>query len=183
MEVRVWVGCLAHYNNAILSGAWVEASKAGEWTCPLADPDDIYANCEETWVMDQEIPGVDGEMDPMTAVKWAEVFAELDDDQAEAFAAFLAHADHPAPSDDLHDRFQSCYRGEWGSERDYAMNHFEEMYGHYADEEIETGRCGIKEKRVPEVFTQYFDWDHYAHELFRHHGYTYDKGHVFEEEG
>lgn len=182
MNIRVWVGCLAHYNNGDLIGEWVDGSEAPNWVCPERDPSNIYIACEETWIFDHEIPSARGEMDPMTAGVWAEAFAEVDDDQAGAFRAFMSWADEEDPHK-MVARFHESYRGEWDSERDYAMHAFEELYGGIADEEIEVGYSGRKVKRVPEIFTEYFDWNHYAREMFQHYGYHFVGGHVFEDCG
>ncbi len=179
MDIKVWVGCLAHYNNGDLIGAWMDAEDAPTWVCPQRNPDDIYINCEETWVMDHEIPGVSGEMDPMTAGKWAEVFAEIDEDQADAFRAYLSQSDETNPSDELVEAFRASYRGEWDSERAFALNYFEEMHGTTVDEYMPDHYSGYghKVKRIPEVFTDHFDWDSYARELFS--DFSMVNGHVF----
>lgn len=157
-DVRVWVGCLAHYNNGDLIGAWLDASEAGEWKCPRYNPSDVYINCEETWIFDHEIPGVRGEMDPMTAVKWGEVFGVVPQYDADAFAAWLGHSDIDGPSDDLYLRFEDAYHGTWESPEAHASEMYESD--------------GI-ESPTPAYFMLAFDliaWDQ---------DYTFVDGHVF----
>lgn len=180
MDIRVWVGCLAHYNSGELIGEWVDGAAAPGWRCPKYNPNDIYVTCEETWIFDHEIPGVRGEMDPNTAAEWAEALAEVDDDQTQAWRAFMGWADTEEPAK-MVTRFRESYRGEWDSERAYAMHVFEEFYGEMVDEEMEISYSGRKVKRIPEIFTQYFDWDSYADEMFQHYGYHFEGGHVFED--
>jgi hypothetical protein len=126
MDVRVWVGCLGCYNEGRLSGKWVDASEAADWKCP--EPVTIYNLHEETWCMDQEIPGVSGELAPMTAVKWAEVFAEVEDYEADAFCAWM-RMDTRDPDDDLVSTFRDAYMGEHESIDDFAWYMLEETEG------------------------------------------------------
>lgn len=182
MDVRVWVGCLAHYNNGDLVGEWVDAAEAGAWTCPKKNPDDVYINCEETWVMDHEIPGVSGEMDPMTAVKWAEVFAQVEDHQADGFAAWLKWTEHENPADDSYSTFEDQYRGAWDSEREYAMEFGTETL---IDPFVHSAKSvGGRYGQAPGIddaadeIIRYFDWDSYTRDLFQQ-GFHYESGHVF----
>lgn len=180
-SVQVWVGCMAHYNNGDLIGQWVDATDAPDWKCPRYNPNDVYINCEETWIYDHEIPGVKGEMSPTTAGQWGEAFADLDDDAVDAFAAYLKHAetDDDPSAENLIGKFKEAFRGAWDSERDFAMQEFEEMYGDVVDEMIDTHHYGRPYRRVPEVFTEHFDWDSYTESIFQHGDYTLVDGYVF----
>jgi antirestriction protein len=183
MNVRVWVGCLAHYNNGDLIGEWVDATDAGDWVCPKRNPDDIYINCEEYWVMDHEIPGVNGEMDPVTAVKWGELFADVDDDKADGFTAWVKWRGFTSPGEIDPAHFEDEYRGAWDSEKDYAMETAGELLHDQAlalAKSLDTGRYspghGLTE--LIEELIRYFDWDQYARELFMQ-GHHFEDGHVF----
>ena len=69
---RVWIGCLAHYNEGYLIGDWFDAVGADEVS--LADvhrgSGRPYAACEELWCFDLELIPVDGEMSPHEAAEW-----------------------------------------------------------------------------------------------------------------
>lgn len=163
MDVRVWVGCLAHYNDGELIGDWVNATDASDWQCPRKNPDDIYTNCEETWCFDHEIPGVEGELAPGTAAEWGARFAELSDDEAEPYGIWLDIAGHIFPDNATVEAFRDVYMGSHDSEKDFAYHLLEDsgMFDGW-----------------PEAAKTYFDWDSYARDLFID-GYTFDKGHVF----
>lgn len=112
-DVRVWVGCLACYNAGRLIGEWRDAVDASDYECPSG-------RHEEYWIMDHEIPGVDGEMDPATAVRWGEVWAGVEEHQAEAFAAWLSYAGIKDPEDATVAAFEDAYEGEWESPEAHA---------------------------------------------------------------
>ena len=185
MDVRVWVGCLAHYNNGDLVGEWVDAAEAGAWTCPKKNPNDIYINCEEYWVMDHEIPGVSGEVSPMTAVKWAEVFAEVDEDKADAFTAWIKWREFDNPGEINAREFEDQYRGHWDSEEAYGTEFACETL---IDPFVATAKSmsGPYERapgydETAQEIINFFDFARYSRELFQHHGYHFDGGHVFSE--
>ena len=87
-------------------------------------------------------------------------FAELDDDDREAFQAFM---DLKCDSELSVDDFREAYQGEWDSEEDFARNIVEE--------------CGMLDN-VPESLKDYFDFERYADELFRW-DYDFQDGYVF----
>jgi hypothetical protein len=86
-ELRVWVGCLACYNDGRLHGEWMEPADGAEWACERAGH-------EETWVFDHEgfAGTLTGECSPMAAAELAEVLADIvDDGNLHAFGAFVSH--------------------------------------------------------------------------------------------
>ena len=88
-------------------------------------------------------------------------YADLDDDEQEAFRAFL---DVTSDSDaDLSD-FRERYCGRWDSEEEFAQ--------HLADE-----LCMFD--NVPESITRFFDFKAFARELFMSDYDMGDGGHVF----
>lgn len=126
MDAQVWVGCMAHYNDGELIGEWVDAIDAADWVCPKADPNNIYINCEETWIYDHEIPGVNGEMDPMTARAWGELLASVEDYEADAFTAYLKFTDESDPNAIDLDTFRDAYAGEFDDIEALAWNYLDE---------------------------------------------------------
>lgn len=126
-QLKVWIGCLACYNDGKLVGRWVDAIEAGE-----KSPEDIHGkptHHEELWCFDiDDSTGLflTGEMSPVEAQRIAEGAQRLEDDgiDAKALSAFLSneHRTLADCDDDDIDRFQDSYRGEWDTERDFAEN-------------------------------------------------------------
>ena len=119
-EPRIYVACLAAYNNGILHGAWIDANQSA---------DDLGAAVQEMLAA-SPIP---------SAEEWAihdyEGFGSLRLSEWEsferisqiaeglalhgpAFTAWLGYDDSRDPAD--MDSFLDSYRGEWNSLRDYA---------------------------------------------------------------
>lgn len=127
-QLKVWVGCLACYNEGELVGRWVDAIEAGD-----ASPEDIHkmpTDHEELWCFDiDDTTGLflTGEMSPGEAQRIAEGAEGLKDVgiDAKALSAFLAneHRTLATCDDDDLDRFQDSYQGEWDTERDFAENY------------------------------------------------------------
>ena len=87
-------------------------------------------------------------------------FAELDEDEREAYEAFLdVRCDSHISIDDS----REAYQGEWDSEEDFAR--------YIVDE------CRMLDN-VPESLKDYFDFERYADELFRY-DYDFQDGYVF----
>lgn len=130
-DPRIYVACLAAYNNGRLHGAWIDANQSA---------DDINAEVQTMLAASPE-PG---------AEKWTihdyEGFGELRMSEWEsfervsaiaagiaehgaAFAAWLSYDQDRDPVDT--EAFEDAYRGEWESLRDYAEN-FADDIGLYA---------------------------------------------------
>ena len=147
---RVWIGCLACYNNGRLIGSWHDAEDAGDLDTNEVHQSGGYAgHCdgEELWCFDTEnMPG--GEMDPITAAEWGERYEELSDDRQ--WPAYLAYVENFGRGDlpEIAD-FQEAYRGEFAEFGDYIY-------------ELEQG-SGLMDG-WPEIAQRHFDWDGYAEE-------------------
>lgn len=118
---RVWVGCLACYNGGRLTGEWVDAREAADYTpCARAE---FGSPHEEWWVMDHEnFDGfLTGECSPEHAQKLAELIDFLEDDGRMAPVVFAkwckAHHEDPLEVEVEHvmDRFVGVFesRREW----------------------------------------------------------------------
>lgn len=152
MTPRVWIGCLAHYNNGSLVGEWFDAENADQITRAQVHGSQgrVAWDCEELWVMDHENLPVSGEMSPYDAAQWAEALGEVDQDLLPALYAWIQSGAHttqgntelPVTSD-----FIDNYRGEYTSFRDYVEELCQD--------------AGMFEN-APQVCVDYFDWDHYA---------------------
>ncbi|MGO2658622.1 antirestriction protein ArdA [Mycetocola reblochoni] len=148
---RVWIGCLACYNEGRLVGDWHDASDADEVT--TADVHSRASSHEELWCFDIENIPVRREMSPHEAAEWGRVFDEVDEHQREALYAWVASGDYvaegtgdlPSTSD-----FQERYCGHWEGFDDYARE--------LADD------IGLLHD-VPEEIATYFDWDSWIRDL------------------
>ena len=117
-KFRVWVGCLACYNEGRLVGEWFDAED-----CPQ-DEDEFNEAVpghkkirqlnphEELWVFDHENSPVSGEYSPMAARQYAEWLEDLDDDQREAFDAYLSGFGIDFDEDAV-GKFQDAYIGRY----------------------------------------------------------------------
>lgn len=121
----VWVGCLSCYNDGRLQGEWVEALEAGAFV-PCT-----RAGHEEWWCLDHEGFGglIPGECSPLEAQSIAEVLEELagEDVPRAAFAAWCGYTGTRPTDDDAVSECVECYRGEWDTRRDFAMEEAESM--------------------------------------------------------
>lgn len=124
-DIKVWVGCLACYNDGRLTGQWVEALEAADFT-PCTRP-----GHEEWWCLDHENLPISGECSPMEAQKIAESLDELDDYLLEPALAWLKGD----PSNRDLDQFEDRYAGEWDNATAYAMELFDDCgYGKILDD-------------------------------------------------
>lgn len=153
-EPRVWIGCLACYNNGHLVGDWFNATVADEVTvADVHGAQPPQGTHEEIWVFDTDaMPGPAEEMSPQEAAQRAQRLAEVAEDDRDAFAAWWASGDHvedsvglPVASD-----FEERFCGTWGSFRGYAE--------HLADE---TGLLN----EAPDEVARYFDWAGWIRDL------------------
>lgn len=95
---RVWLACLACYNDGRLIGQWVNCADVEDTT--LADlhkgSRGPFAGCEEVWVFDHEFIPVSGEFGPLEAADWGKCYAEADADQWPAICAWAWSGMHVA---------------------------------------------------------------------------------------
>jgi antirestriction protein len=119
---RIYVACLAAYNNGRLHGAWIDADQGADDIAAavktmLADSPEPLA--EEWAIHDYEGFG------PLRLSEWdsfervAAIAAGIAE-HGEAFAAWLSNDSSRDPGDA--DSFTDSYRGEWDSMRAYADN-------------------------------------------------------------
>lgn len=166
-QPRAWVGCLACYNAGRLVGSWYDADEAEEDIAQIHQDGGYNGPCdgEEPWCFDTEnIPR--GEMDPLTAQRWGELYNDLDDDSA--WPALLAYLDNNhADINNLPDleEFTDAYQGVWPEFIDYVY--------HLADE------VDFQHDWSEEAIA-YFDWDSYAKDLENdYHTVDAPKGFIF----
>ncbi|WP_168700888.1 antirestriction protein ArdA [Gordonia paraffinivorans] len=151
---KVWLGCLACYNEGRLTGHWYPASEAGE-----VPPSQLHGRPirpethEELWCFDHEGIPVDGELDPVTASKWGELCDELDAPELwPAFCAWVRSGSYVEDGDGMPSiaDFTERYAGTWDSFLDYA-EHLAEETGTFAG--------------VPEDLRSYIDMAAWARDI------------------
>ena len=161
----VYVGTYHKYNCGSIFGMWLDLTTFADYDefCAVCrflhrDEDDPelmcqdYENFPEVWysedIMSEDIFDLIQE------------FAELDEDEREAYEAFLdVRCDSRISVED----FRDAYQGEWYSEEDFARHIVEE--------------CGMLDN-MPESLKDYFDFERYADDLFRY-DYDFQDGYVF----
>ncbi len=172
-ELRVWVACLACYNEGRLVGEWVEAIDADAVTVKglhhsagfasdgleSADgarwvPEGTHtvdlSDHEELWCMDTDGFGelIDGECSPDEAARVAALLADVHD--VAALAAWRAHCGGSL-DEEMITAFNDGFIGVYKSEKDYAMEHAEQCGFDFSDNTWPNS-C--------------IDWDHATRELF-----------------
>lgn len=145
---RIYVRCLAAYNNGQLHGAWIDADQSAD-----AIHEEIRAmlasspipGAEEWAIHDYEdFDGITpSEYEPIDRV--AEIAALLVE-YGEPFGAWYSYD----PSADVSD-FRDAYRGEYDSEEAYAEEYI--------------GDTGMLDS-IPENLRYYFDYGRFARDLF-----------------
>ena len=148
---RVWIGCLACYNDGRLAGDWFDAASADEIT--TYDVHGRDSSHDELWCFDIENIPMRREMSPSEAAEWGRVFDEVDEHQRAALYAWVASGDYsaegtgdlPCTSD-----FEERYQGHWDTFAEYAEN--------LADD------IGLLDG-VPEEIARYFDWSAWTRDL------------------
>ncbi|WP_193107342.1 antirestriction protein ArdA [Brachybacterium sp. FME24] len=153
--MKVWIGCLACYNNGQLVGEWFHAIDADEVT--LADvhrgSGGSRAGCEELWCLDVDDMPVHREMSPTEAAEWGRIVEDVDEHLRPALLAWVRSGNYvavgtgdlPSVSD-----FEERYAGAWDDFNEYAHQLAEDI-GLLAD--------------VPEEVARYFDWKSWTRDL------------------
>jgi antirestriction protein len=159
----VYVGTYAKYNDGSLFGMWVDLVKCGDFDTFMEVCHNLHADEEDPELMYQDyecFPGAwysESGIDEERFDKILE-FADLDDDDREAFEAFS-----DAFGNESIESFKERYMGKWDSEKDFAEHIIDECYnlddmmGHLAS---------------------YFDYEAYARDLFIE-DYYFTDGYVF----
>ncbi len=153
---RIYVACLAAYNNGKLHGEWIECDQ------------DAHEIQQEIDAMIQRSPEWDAE-------EWAihdyegfagltigehtslEKVADLAALIIEHGAAYAAYVDHVGEECATEADFQEKYRGEFKSEKDFAEQHFTEN------------------NEIPEFLQSYIAWERVATDLFINDFFSSDR--------
>ncbi|WP_414122793.1 antirestriction protein ArdA [Corynebacterium nuruki] len=146
---RVWIGCLACYNEGELVGRWYDAT-AAEDVLP-SDLHGVPTAHEELWCMDTENMPVTREMDPRTASAWGRAMEAIAPQWRAAWMAWIEdqHIDRPDEAPDQQE-FNERFAGQYPSFVDYA--------------EMIVSDTGMLDG-VPDEIGRYFDMERYAEDL------------------
>lgn len=166
---RIYVACLAAYNNGELHGAWIDAadetdSVQEQITAMLARSP--IPGAEEFAIHDyDEFAGIEiGEYEPIDRVC---ALARLVEEQGEAFAAWVSYDSSVADDlDTIEERFNDEYVGEYDSGREFAMVLADE----YGTNAVATA-IGSDED-IPEFVLSYLNWDAIARDLLTDRYYS-----------
>lgn len=149
VQPRIYVACLAAYNNAILHGRWIDATEGEEHIreeIAKMLSESPMPGAEEYAIHDFE--GFGGLR--LSEFEDIEQVAELGQLIGEHGRAFAAYAGHVGVDYANAERFQEAYCGEWESEKAYAEEVFDELYAH----------------DIPENLRCYIDYEAFARDLF-----------------
>ena len=148
-DVRIYVACLAAYNQGILHGKWIDA---------LQSPDDIMddiiqmlasspiPDAEEWSILDFEGFG-SYQLDEHTGIKTISEMANL---IVEHGKLFIAVFEYYGDIDTTVTALENNYHGEHDSELDFATELFDDCYLH----------------DIPETLRYYVDYHAFARDLF-----------------
>lgn len=152
---RIYVACLAAYNNGRLHGRWIDATIGGDaiheqLEAMLADSPEPGA--EEFAIHDHEGLGAIGEFESIDRIA---AIGEAIDEAGDDAAALLAWLDGE-PGRDPAD-FADAYRGQWDTLAEYVENLWDEM-GYDGDKTAAAAGSWWHPAR-------YIDWDRMARDL------------------
>ena len=144
---KVYVACLAAYNNGILHGSWIDANQDVE-SIHDAIKDMLasspIANAEEWAIHDYE--GFCGlRLSEYESIEKVAEMAAMIEEHGEAWAKF---AEYEGIEYATLERFEEAYAGEWNSEEDFAES--------LASETME----------IPKHLEFYIDYEKLARDLF-----------------
>jgi len=145
---RIYVACLAAYNNGILHGVWIDATDDDihEQIQAMLAASPMPEHCEEYAIHDYS--GFYGmhlsEYEDLARVHDLAVLIEK---HGEAFAKYCDNMGDDADEDS----FEEAFQGHWDSELAFTENLIDDL--------------GLLHD-VPEILQRYFDTESYARDLF-----------------
>ena len=164
----VYVGTYHKYNCGSIFGAWLNITAFADYeefiaVCRYlhrdeADPEFMaqdFTDFPEEWYTEGFMS--EREFDLIQA------YAELDDDEREAFEVYLSAFGSSRDDISIFDNFREAYNGKWSSEEDFA-------------EQLAEDCCMLH--GAPESLKMYFDYKAFARDLFID-DYYFESGFVF----
>jgi antirestriction protein len=149
---RIYVACLAAYNNGHLHGAWIDATQdADDIQAEIQDMlcDSPESDAEEWAIHDHE--GFCGiRLSEYEDIERVAELAQLLSEHGEAFAAYINNVGTSYASSE---EFEESYQGCWASEEDFAYQQWED--------------CGqLDALKKAGINESYIDWERVARDLF-----------------
>lgn len=168
---RLYVGTYAKYNGGSIAGKWLDLDEFEDYDSFVTACKELHADEANPEYMIQDFEGFPKAFYSESGLPSEETFlflrslADLDDEQAEAFADFCDYEGDNVQIDDVLDRFREAYAGD-ESEKAFAQRMAEEL-GYYDAME----KAGIS--------PAYFDEEAFARDLFIGDYYRTQKGNIF----
>ena len=164
----VYVGTYGKYASGSLRGVWLDLTTFADYDEFLAVCRYIHRDEADPEFMAQDFEGFPREWYTEGFMSEREFdlireFAELDDDEREAFEVYVAAFGSSRDDVSIFDNFREAYCGKWSSEEDYAEQLAEDC-GYYAE--------------MPSYLRNYFDIKAFARDIFLD-GFTFWNGYVF----
>jgi len=170
---KVWIACLAAYNEGHLHGKWVDATDENE--LHEAAQEIIKTSpahfAEEIAIHDYDGFGnLSSKLGEYPSFAQVAAIGALIDEHGDRFLAFLEACEVDlSEHDELEDKFNEAYQGEADSEKDYAYEYIESC-----------GWAGLDGQQIQDSsLYNYLDMDAIATELFQHGPYSLESGYVF----
>lgn len=165
---RIYVACLAAYNNGILHGRWIDADQGVDhiWNevKAMLEASPIEEVAEEWAIHDYE--GFEGiALSEWQSFETVAEYAELIEEHGPIIAELIAH--FGGSVEDAETAINDCYHGEWDSITEYAEQ-FAEDCGYLAE--------------VPEQLAYYIDFEAFGRDLMMGDFYSIEidhKHHIF----
>lgn len=144
---KIYVACLAAYNNGMLHGRWIEANQEAE--AIHAEIEEMLSKSPigraEEWAI-HDYEGFCGlRLSESEDIETVAEMAQMIQEHGEAWAKF---AEYEGVEHATLERFEEAYAGEWDSEEDFAEN--------LASETME----------IPKHLEYYIDYEKFARDLF-----------------
>jgi antirestriction protein len=144
---KIYVACLAAYNNGKLHGVWIDATQDAdaiheEIQAMLKNSPEPFA---EEWAI-HDYEGFEGlKLSEYESIDDVIRYAHLIKEYGQAYAAYANDIGSDYASEEA---FQEAYQGEWESEEDFAREIAQECF------------------EIPENIEMYFDYQAFARDLF-----------------
>lgn len=164
----VYVGTYGKYACGSLRGVWLDLTTFADYDEFLAVCRYIHRDEADPEFMAQDFTDFPREFYTEGFMSEREFdviqeFANLDDDEREAFEVYVAAFGSSKDDCSIFDNFREAYQGKWDSEEDFAEFIVEE--------------CGMLHG-TPDFVKNYFDYRSFARDLFID-DYYFDSGFVF----
>ena len=164
----VYVGTYGKYASGSLRGVWLDLTTFADYDEFLAVCRYIHRDEADPEFMAQDFEGFPEEWYTEGFMSESEFdlireYAELDDDEREAFEVYVSAFGSSRDDSTIFDNFREAYCGKWSSEEEYA-------------EQLVDDCCMLE--GAPEFLKSYFNYAAFARDLFID-DYYFESGYVF----